>query len=298
MQNTNGLMCVLAHPDDETLALGGTLAMYAAKGIRISLVMATRGERGWTGKPEAYPGPRVLGRMREVELRAAAMALGITDLVFLDQLDGELGQIDQMAIVAKIVAEIRRVRPSVVVTFGPDGAYGHPDHIAISQFTTTAVICAADPTYEDPDGAPSHRVAKLYYRIWTAADCAAYRSVFGDVSIEVAGAQREMVAWPDWAVTTRLDTSHYWSEIRDAVACHRSQLGEISNLAHLDARGHRELWGIQHFFRAMSVVATAPGVEGDLFAGLQQGPQSASSVKLTPNGVVNEPRRGDLVVPI
>ena len=71
MSNPNGLMCVLAHPDDESMALGGTLAMYAAKGVATSLVMATRGERGWPGEPVAYPGPRALGQMREAELRAA-----------------------------------------------------------------------------------------------------------------------------------------------------------------------------------------------------------------------------------
>jgi LmbE family N-acetylglucosaminyl deacetylase len=298
MQDTNGLMCVLAHPDDETLALGGTLAMYAAKGIRTSLVMATRGERGWTGEPAAYPGPRVLGRIREVELRAAAMALGITDLVFLDQLDGELDQIDQMAIVAKIVAEIRRVRPSVVVTFGPDGAYGHPDHIAISQLTTTAVICAAHSGFDDPTGAPPHRVAKLYYRIWTAAECAVYQSVFSDVGIDVAGTRRELVAWPDWAITTQLDTSDYWPEVRDAVACHRSQLGDIAQLAGLDAVMHRRLWGVQHFVRATSVVAVGSGVEDDLFAGLERGPQSASPARLTPNGAVSERGRAAFVVPV
>jgi LmbE family N-acetylglucosaminyl deacetylase len=298
MDHPNRLMCILAHPDDESLALGGTLAMYAAKGVRTSLVVATRGERGWTGEPAAYPGSRVLGRMREVELRAAAMALGVSDLVFLDQLDGELDQVDQLTMVAKIVAEIRRFRPDVVVTFGPDGVYGHPDHIAISQLTTTAVICAAYSGFDDPSGAPPHRVAKLYYRIWTAAECAVYRSVFGDVAIDVGGTRREMVAWPDWAITTQLDTSDYWPEVRAAVACHRSQVGDIAQLAGLDAVMHRKLWGVQHFFRAMSVVSTAPGVEGDLFAGLQQGPESASSVKLTPNGVVNEGRRPGFVVPV
>src|SRR5215211_4010385 len=128
MNDSNGLMCVLAHPDDESLALGGTLAMYAAKGVPTSLVMATRGERGWRGEPADDPGPLAVGRIREAELRAAAAELGVRDLVFLDEIDGELDQVDVNVIVKKIVAEIRRVRPAVVATFGPDGAYGHPDH--------------------------------------------------------------------------------------------------------------------------------------------------------------------------
>jgi LmbE family N-acetylglucosaminyl deacetylase len=297
MNLSNGLMCVLAHPDDESLALGGTLAMYAARGIPTSLVMATRGERGWTGRPADYPGPRVLGEIREAELRAAATALGIDDLVFLDEIDGELSQANQQTVVARITAEIRRVRPDVVVTFGPDGVYGHPDHIAISQLTTTAVVCAADPNYEVPTGAPAHRVAKLYYRICTDKESAIYRSVFGDVGIDVAGRWREWVSWPDWAISARLDTTDHWPEVRAAVACHRSQLGGLEALERLDPTGHRRIWGVQHFYRAMSVVATDPGVEDDLFAGLDDRLQRSLSDRLIPNGVVIDGKQVTLVVP-
>src|SRR6266571_4968059 len=84
------LMCILAHPDDESLALGGTLAQYASQGIETSLVVATRGERGWFGHPDEYPGEEALGRIRENELRDASRALGVSHLTFLDYLDGEL----------------------------------------------------------------------------------------------------------------------------------------------------------------------------------------------------------------
>jgi LmbE family N-acetylglucosaminyl deacetylase len=297
MNTSNGLMCVLAHPDDESMALGGTLAMYAAKGVATSLVMATRGERGWQGEPGAYPGPRALGQMREAELRAAAAELGVSDLVFLDEIDGELDQADVNVIVKKIVAEIRRLRPAVVVTFGPDGVYGHPDHIAISQLTTTAVICAAYPEFEDPSGAPAHRVSKLYYRICTAAECAVFRSVFKDIGIDVAGVRRELVSWPDWAVTTQIDTGDYWPEVHDAVARHHSQIQSVSALAQLDSRGRRRLWGTQQFFRAMSVVAVDPGVEDDLFAGLPSRPYTLSQDRQTAIGVINEHWRTEVGVP-
>jgi LmbE family N-acetylglucosaminyl deacetylase len=273
MNDSNGLMCVLAHPDDESLALGGTLAMYAAKGIATSLVMATRGERGWRGEPTDDPGPLALGRIREAELRAAVAELGVRELVFLDEIDGELDQSDQSAMIARIVAEIRRIRPALIATFGPDGVYGHPDHIAISQLTTAAVLRAADPELDDPSGGLPHRVSKLYHRIWTTTEFVAYRAVFGDVAIDVDGTLRAFFFWPDWAVTTWLDTSDYWEEVRDAVACHRSQIGGVAALAQLDAHGHKRLWGTQHFIRAMSVVPVAPGVEVDLFAGLSRRPQ-------------------------
>src|SRR5688500_2358427 len=92
--DTLRLTCVFAHPDDESLAFGGALALYAAQGIGVSLVSATRGERGWAGEPAAQPGPRELGQLREAELRAAADALGARRLTFLDELDGELDRAD------------------------------------------------------------------------------------------------------------------------------------------------------------------------------------------------------------
>lgn len=126
------LLCVLAHPDDESLGLGGALAKYAAEGAETYLITATRGEHGWWGEPADYPGPIALGRVRETELRAAASALHLRAVHFLNYIDGELDRAEPRAAVAQITALIRYIRPHVVATFGPDGAYGHPDHIAIS----------------------------------------------------------------------------------------------------------------------------------------------------------------------
>ncbi|MCK6624061.1 MAG: PIG-L family deacetylase [Anaerolineae bacterium] len=120
------LMCILAHPDDESLATGGILAKYAAAGVQTYLVMATRGERGWTGPAAKYPGPQVLGRLREAELRAATHTLGLREVIFLDYQDGELDQADSTEAIGKIVTQLRRLRPEVVVTLDPQGIYGHP----------------------------------------------------------------------------------------------------------------------------------------------------------------------------
>src|SRR6266851_1864275 len=141
------LMAILAHPDDESLGNSATLARYAAEGVEITLVTATRGQRGWLGEPTANPGPEALGRTREAELLAAGAALGLREVVVLDYLDGELDQAEPDQIICELVAHIRRVRPQVVLTWGPDGGYGHPDHIAIGQFATAAVMRAADPRY-------------------------------------------------------------------------------------------------------------------------------------------------------
>ena len=90
MQQQLRLMCILAHPDDESLGTGGILARYSAEGVATYLVMATHGERGWQGAVADYPGPQALGRIRESELRAAAQVLGLQEVVFLDYQDGAL----------------------------------------------------------------------------------------------------------------------------------------------------------------------------------------------------------------
>src|SRR6202162_357114 len=167
-------MCVLAHPDDESLGTGGVLAKWAAEGVATYLVTATRGERGRFGDSKESPGPEIVGKAREAELLAAAKELGLREVRFLDYPDGALDRVDPAEAIEKIAGHLRRVRPQVVITFGPDGAYGHPDHIAISQLTTAAIVCAADPLFghQNAIGAP-HRVSKLYFiawsqRIWTA----------------------------------------------------------------------------------------------------------------------------------
>jgi len=157
------LMCILAHPDDESLGTGGILAKYGAEGVETYLVTATRGERGWTGDEKDDPGLEVLGQIRTVELQAATNVLGVRELIFLDYIDGDLDRAEAAAAISKIVRQVRRLRPQVVVTFDPFGAYGHPDHIAISQFAQAALVAAADPSYDHLDGDTPHRVSKLYY---------------------------------------------------------------------------------------------------------------------------------------
>jgi len=154
------LMCILARPDDESLGFGGTLAKYAREGIEIHLVTATRGQRGRFGDAAVRPAPEVVGEVREAELRAAAKELGIREVHFLDYMDGDLDRAGPAAIQQEIVVLLRKIRPDVVATFGPDGAYIHPDHIAISQFVAAAVLTAADAT---------HRVSKFYYLAWGKA---------------------------------------------------------------------------------------------------------------------------------
>lgn len=184
------LMCILAHPDDESLGMGGVLAKYASEGIETYLVTATRGERGRVGDKKESLSLDAVGKIREAELLAAAKVLGIREVSFLDYIDGDLDQADPNEVVAKIVAHMRRVRPHVVITFGPEGGYGHPDHIAISQLTTAAIVCAADASYASPQPFASHRVSKLYSMAWSHAKWTAFQAALREIKTNIDAVAR------------------------------------------------------------------------------------------------------------
>jgi LmbE family N-acetylglucosaminyl deacetylase len=265
------LLCVLAHPDDESLALGGTLAKYAAEGVEVSLVVATRGERGWFRDWSEYPGEQALGRMREMELRRACSALGIARLDFLDYIDGDLDQANPDEAIGKIVRLIRQIQPHVVLTFGPEGLYGHPDHIAISQFTTAAVMRASDPSYSvDSEKLGPHRVAKLYYRVALEPWLQRYMPIFGELVMTIDGQERRAHPWANWIVTTRLDTHAHWRQVLRAIQCHQTQLPHaVARLQRVTEQEHQYLWGSQEYYRVFSLVNSGRQEENDLFEGLR-----------------------------
>jgi LmbE family N-acetylglucosaminyl deacetylase len=253
-------MCVLAHPDDESLGTGGTLAHYAAEGVETFLVTATRGERGRFGDGNERPPAEVVGATREAELRAAAKELGLQDVTVLGYPDGGLDAVDPAIAQEAIAVHLRRVQPHVVVSFGPDGAYGHPDHIAISQFTTAAIVRAASRDFA---------VAKLYQIAWSAPLWAAYQAALKKLTSTVDGVERQAVPTPDWGITTRIDTSRVADIVWRAVQCHHTQMSIYKNLAGLPAAHHRALWGTQEFYRVFSHVNGGRARESDLFEGLR-----------------------------
>lgn len=264
------LLGVLAHPDDETLGLGGVFARYAAEGMETSLVTATRGDAGrYRGVKEGpeHPGPEMLARIREGELRAAAQVLGIRDVTLLGYGDGRLDQAEPREAVGRIAAEIRRIRPHVVLTFAPDGAYGHPDHVAICQLATAAVLAAADG--DSGGGGAPHAVSKLYYMASTRARWDAYQAAFKKLVSLVDGVERQAQPWPEWMITTVVDTREQWPTVWRAVVCHDSQVGGYEKLKSLPPEHHESLWGRQEFYRAMSVVNGGRRMETDLFEGLR-----------------------------
>jgi LmbE family N-acetylglucosaminyl deacetylase len=268
MTNTLKLMAILAHPDDESLGTGGALAKYASEGVETYVVTAIRGERGRYHDGTENPGPEAMVRIREQELLAAADALGVKEIIFLDYMDGDLDRADPNEAIGRIVQHLRRVRPQVVLTFDQAGAYGHADHIAICQFATAATVAAADAEYLPEHGTP-HAVSKLYYFCWAEPQWAAYQAAFKKLTMTVDGVERQATPWPDWAITTRIDTRKWWPQVWEAISCHATQVSGYQGLKDLPPDLHEGLWGFQTFYRVFSTVNGGSEREEDLFEGLR-----------------------------
>jgi LmbE family N-acetylglucosaminyl deacetylase len=269
MTDTRRLLAIFAHPDDESMGMGGTLAKYASEGVETHLLCATRGEKGWFGAPEQYPGAETLGKIRERELECAARELGLNSLAFLDYIDGELDQADPAEAIGKIVTHLRRIMPQVVLTFPPDGNYGHPDHIAIGQLTHAAILCAADSAYRDSENFAPYRVSKLYYMVDSEEFVQAVTPFLGEITFTVDDQVRGEIAWKEWMITTRIDMAAHCHTAWRAIQCHESQLPSLGPLAQLDEAAAVAVLAMQGtFYRAFSLVNGGRKMETDLFEGI------------------------------
>ena len=263
------LLAIFAHPDDESMGMGGTLAKYSAQGVETHYICATRGERGWFGPEQQNPGPEALGLIRTRELENAAKELGLTGLYFLDYIDGDVDKANPTDAIGKIVSHVRRIKPQVIVTFPPDGNYGHPDHVAVGQFTSAAILCAADSSFADPQNLPAHRVSKLYYMVDSENFINLIVPFMDDLTFRVDQQLRGEVAWSEWMVTTRVEMVEYCPAAWRAIQCHQSQLPSLGALAEMHEDSASALLAVQGtFYRAFSLVNAGRKIETDLFDGL------------------------------
>jgi LmbE family N-acetylglucosaminyl deacetylase len=163
--NPMRLLGVFAHPDDEAFCAGGTFAKYVAAGAEVMVISATRGEAGQIRSAGAAT-RQMLAQVREQELQQACQRLGIQHAVCLDYADGRLQEVEQEVLTRQIGEIIHTFQPDLIITFGPDGGYGHPDHIAISAATTAAYMRSGDRAHFPEHlaaGRTVHRPARLYH---------------------------------------------------------------------------------------------------------------------------------------
>ena len=203
------LLFCFAHPDDESFSGAGTAMRYAAAGARTALVTATLGQQGKCGDPPICT-PEDLPRVREAELRQAADIIGFEQLHLLGYQDKALADAPQETVRRTLVEIIRRLRPQVVLTFDPDGFNRHPDHIAISRYTSDAVAAAKDRRWYPDTGEP-HAVERL---LWTPL-LAPWEAV----------AVHDLTTQP--SVDFAIDVSAWYDRRVAALRAHRTQHGSI-----------------------------------------------------------------------
>ena len=275
------LLAVFAHPDDESFSIGGTLAHYAAKGVQVALVCATRGEAGDIADPSLAT-PETLGQVREAELRCAAEVLGIAEVIFLGYRDSGMAGApendDPRAFInapaeeiqARLVAIMRRMRPDVVITFEPGGGYGHPDHIAAHRHTVAAFHAAGDPAAYPDHGAP-WQPARLFYTAIPRSFFVEMRRRLEELGIDTREfdrfERRGIIGWPDEEVHVVMNVSATIEAKWRALNCHRTQFGPNNFFRRLPEPILKEMMSREHF--ALAWPESDPGLRlADLFAGL------------------------------
>ena len=219
---TPALLAVFAHPDDETFRPGGTLALLAWRGVKVYLLTLTHGEAGSCGEP-ALCTPDELPIVRERELRCACAALGIQPPTLLDYPDGHLDEADSERVAAEILAVIRHVHPQVLLSFGPDGLSGHPDHIIVGQWAAEA--------FPRVEGA-----AALY-------------TVAVPQSLAQTLNMHQVHPVPDETIALTGDISTVWEKKLAAMRCHATQWSSSPMLSAPTER-QRLFFGHEHFVRA------------------------------------------------
>lgn len=245
------VLAVFAHPDDESLACGGTLARLADCGVRVIVMCASRGERGSITGPARDD---KLAPLRAMEAREAAAALGIAHLIMLDHPDGDLRWADVTELHAEIVMALRRYDPAAVITFGDDGLYWHLDHVGVHERTTTAVGslgAGAPPLYyvTMPRGAMRAIVDRARARGWAPPP-----KGFWSLVPDAFGLEAE-------APTLVVDVADWVPRKLAAIRCHRTQLGSAHPFDQIDEADARRWLGVEHFHRAPGNVAEAPVLE-------------------------------------
>jgi LmbE family N-acetylglucosaminyl deacetylase len=220
--NRPRLLAVFAHPDDETFRPGGTLAILARQGVCVELLTFTHGEAGSCGDPPLCA-PGELAAVRERELRCACSCLGIAPPRLSNHADGHLREANAQTMIEQILSVVHDMKPEVLLTFGPDGLSGHPDHIAVGQWVKQA--------FRRAEG-----LAALYA-------VAVPRSLAQKLEL------RQVHAVPDETIALTVDVSSVWETKLTAMRCHATQLSSSPVLS-APAERQRLFFGCEYFVRA------------------------------------------------
>jgi LmbE family N-acetylglucosaminyl deacetylase len=267
------LVAIFAHPDDEAFGTGGTLAKYAHEGVEVHLVMATLGQAGQIANPEVTL-DQPMGVLRERELRRACQQYGIKELHLLGYMDGHTPIVSQSEAVYKIVQLLRELKPQVVISFGPEGIYGHYDHLAVHRWATAAVELAGDSERWPEAGSP-HQVAKFYHRAMFEEQVAQLEEINGRKYVPIDGVPFPFLGYPSEKITTVVNVREYAQAKLEGIRSHVSQLSPANPYLQqtFDLSAHPWFWQ-EAFILAkhrpdIDLTGWSTEKEDDLFRGLR-----------------------------
>jgi LmbE family N-acetylglucosaminyl deacetylase len=266
MNEKKRLLAVVAHPDDESFGIGGTLAKYAAEGVDVHVVIATDGAAGSVA--EGFEDKREqLVAIRAEELKAAAPVLGVTlhQLGYRDsgyindpanQHPDAFIQADEDEAVCRIVKLIREIRPQVVITHDETGGYYHPDHIMCWQITSPAFHAAGDPEKYPEIGLPPYQPQRLYYTAFPRRSVRLFTFIMrlrGQDPTK-SGRNKDIdftkLGMPPEKINAFIDYRPYWDVKREASAYHASQGGGTARFGMIPIWLQKRLFGRELFMRA------------------------------------------------
>ena len=278
------LLALLAHPDDEAFPVGGALAAHAARGVAIRLVTSTLGEEGEI-RQEGAATRDTLPSVRRVELACAVRALGLAEHEVLGYRDsGMAGSISNhhpkafinapgAEVVERFVAEIRRYRPQVVLTFEAGGLYGHPDHIAVSRHATEAFRLAPKPDafpHQLVEGLQPHQASRLFYSARPKGFRATWASQLRDAGIDFPLPTPEQIdqGTPVAEIHLEMDVDGQLEAKMACILCHRTQVAPDWPYHRVPRAVSASILGREYYIRAYPPVQPGETVSTDFFSGL------------------------------
>ena len=281
------LVLVHAHPDDESMQTGGTMARYAADGVHVCLITCTNGEVGEIadvpdlGTPQEIA-PR-LGEIRREELEEACRRLGQIDLRMLgfhdSGMDGTVSNDDPKAFVNQpldqpvrmIVEILRELKPQILITYNERGFYGHPDHIRAHEAAIAAVPAANDPAYA-PELGNTHAVSKIYYNAVPTSLLREGRKLaaelFEDVEEFMSEDDISFIGTDDALVTTEIDVGEWVKTKFYALEAHRTQLGTTQGWLDIPDDVKSLMFSTEFYVLNSSSAPKSAEHEKDLFEGV------------------------------
>jgi LmbE family N-acetylglucosaminyl deacetylase len=275
------LLAIFAHPDDEG-AVAGTLAYYARQGVHVALICATKGEAGEISDPSLAT-PENLGEVREAELRCACQVIGIAELHLLGYCDSGMDgtpenekitafiQADPEEIRFKLVKLIREIKPHVVITFEPNGWYGHPDHIATGRYASEAYYLASDPE-AFPEAGPIWQLDRLFHSAFPLSRFKVMVDYAREHGIDISTFDSIPMEGPDpieEQITHNVDVGADLDTKLASTRCHQTQFGEDSLFRQIPPEIHQASMGDETFIQVDPQAELSSSPATDLFAGIE-----------------------------